>query len=203
MEAEPSPARRPRGPERYVVGRPSDIPEGGSLLVTAGRREIGIYRVKGEFYALLNRCPHLGGPLCSGQVVTDIVSPKPGEVRANPGRTFVTCPWHNWEFDVRTGQSYWNPGLRALPFPVGIEGGAAVAAAVESGSAGRAAGRANGRDAGGRVAGPYTAETIPVSVEDDYLVVTLRPSLPQTGQAAPSARPAVPGATAAATEETS
>ena len=162
MMQDPS-VRRSARPEAYIVGRPSDVPEGGHIVVTAGRREIGVYRLEGSFYALLNRCPHLGGPLCAGQVVTDITAPKPGDVRANGGRTFVTCPWHNWEFDIRTGQSFWNSRLRALPFPVGVEGGEAVAASIERGSA-------------ERVPGPYTAETLPISVEDDYLVVRLRPA---------------------------
>lgn len=158
-------AEAPR-PEAVVVGRPSDVPEGGSILVTVGRREIGIYRVDGQFYGLLNRCPHLGGPLCAGQIVTDIVSPVPGDVRSSPGRTFVTCPWHNWEFDIRTGRSYWNGKLRAMPFPVSVE--------EED--------KAAGLLAAGRVPGPYQAETVPVSVENEYLVLRLRPAQPATAE---------------------
>ncbi len=156
-------ARRSPPPERYIVGRPSDVPEGGHVIVAVGRREVGIFRSDNKFYALLNRCPHLGGPLCVGQVVTDVVAPVPGNVRSSPGRTFVTCPWHNWEFDIRTGQSYWNARLRALPFRVAVESGEAVEASLGSGNA-------------QRVAGPYTAETVPVAVEDHYLVVSLRPA---------------------------
>lgn len=148
-------AARPARPKSVVVGRPADIPEGGSIVVTVGRREIGIFKIGGQFYGLLNRCPHLGGPLCAGQIVTDVVSPMPGDVRARPGRVFVTCPWHNWEFDVRTGQSYWNERLHAMRFPVSVEGKATAAE---------------------RAPGPYQAETVPVSVEDDVLVLWLRPA---------------------------
>jgi 3-phenylpropionate/trans-cinnamate dioxygenase ferredoxin subunit len=156
---------RPPRPEAVVVGRPADVPEGGSIVVTVGRREIGIFRVDGQFYGLLNRCPHLGGPLCAGQIVTDVVSPIPGDVRSRPGRTFVTCPWHNWEFDIRTGQSYWNERLRAMPFPVAVAGKDAVAGLERAESSKRAV-------------GPYQAETVPVSVEDDFLVLRLRPAQP-------------------------
>ena len=135
--------------------------------MTVGRREIGISRVDGQFYGLLNRCPHLGGPLCAGQIVEDVTSPVPGDVRSRPGRIFVTCPWHNWEFDIRTGQSYWNERLRAMPFPVTVEGNHAVAGL----------GTVDSTD---RVAGPYQAETVPVSVEDDFLVLRLRPAQPAT-----------------------
>ncbi len=163
--AEPAASAAP-GVRRYVVARAADIPEGGRLLVEAGGREIGIYRLQGRFHALLNRCPHLGGPLCKGDVVQHVEAPAPGELRHDPGRLYVTCPWHNWEFDVATGQSYWSArGPRARLFPVGVEAGEAVAAALQSGKA-------------ERVPGPYKAETVPVSVEESYLVVALRPAAP-------------------------
>jgi nitrite reductase/ring-hydroxylating ferredoxin subunit len=157
---------RPQGPRKYVVARTSDIAEGDRLIVEVGGREIGIYRVDGKFYGMLNRCPHLGGPLCRGQVVTEVFAPVPGDVRGNQDKVFVTCPWHNWEFDIRTGQSYWNPtGLRARPFPVGVEGGDTLSQAIEGGTA-------------ERVPGPYKAEMIPVSIEHDYIVLSLRPTPP-------------------------
>ena len=160
-------ARAPAGASRFVVARASEIPEGGRILVEVGGREIGIYRLKGRFHALLNRFPPLGGPLCKGGVVSEIHAAVPGEVRGNPDRLFVTCPWHNWEFDVETGQSYWSSaGPKARLFPIGVERGEAVAEAL-------AAGRAE------RVPGPYKAETVPVAVEEDYLVISLRPARPE------------------------
>lgn len=147
---------------RFVVARVDEIPPGQRRIVTAGGREIGVYNIDGRFHALLNRCPHLAGPLCEGQVVNAVESPAPGEVSLDASRTYVTCPWHNWEFDVETGRSYWNPKLRARPLPVGVEGGAEVEAAIARGEV-------------GRLPGPYTAETVPVSVESDYVVLSLRP----------------------------
>lgn len=185
-------ASRPPGPRRYVIGRTDEIPEGGRLIVEAGGREIGIYRVNGAYYALLNRCPHRGGPLCRGQVVTEITAARPGEVRGNPEKIYVTCPWHNWEFDIETGQSYWNPnGSRARPIPVGVESGEALRQALESGAA-------------ERIKGPYAAETVPVAVENDYVVLMLRAASPQTVKRADviasGATPAPDGSLA--TEET-
>jgi 3-phenylpropionate/trans-cinnamate dioxygenase ferredoxin subunit len=165
-------SKLPPGMKRYVVARADEIPEGGRTIVEAGGREIGIYKLKGRFHALLNRCPHLGGPLCKGGVVSEIYAPVPGDVRGDASKLFVTCPWHNWEFDVETGQSYWSPkGPRARLFPVNVEHGETVATALEGGTA-------------ERVPGPYKAEVVPVSVESDYIVIAMRPS--------PSARAAEP-----------
>jgi nitrite reductase/ring-hydroxylating ferredoxin subunit len=49
---------------RHVVAKADEIEPGASKLVTVNGREIGLFNVKGEFYALANRCPHQGGPMC-------------------------------------------------------------------------------------------------------------------------------------------
>jgi nitrite reductase/ring-hydroxylating ferredoxin subunit len=131
----------PPAVKKYVVARTSEVPEGERLIVEVSGREIGIFNIEGEFYALLHRCPHLGGPLCRGQVLNLIYAPAPGDVRFDASRYLLTCPWHNWEFDIRTGQSYWSPErLRARQLPVGVESGEAVAGALERGSAERVPG---------------------------------------------------------------
>jgi nitrite reductase/ring-hydroxylating ferredoxin subunit len=148
---------------RYVVAKVEDIPEGGRILVTVAGREIGVYKVDGSLYGLLNRCPHVGGPLCEGQFVGDVSAAVPGEIRFDPSRKLVACPWHNWEFDVTTGQSYFDPTkLRARAFRVEVESGGEIGAETSA----------------GRVEGPYRAETVPISVEDDYAVVVLGPARP-------------------------
>jgi 3-phenylpropionate/trans-cinnamate dioxygenase ferredoxin subunit len=150
----------PRG-TRYVVARADEIPDGARLVVDVGGREVGIFKVDGEFFALLNRCPHLGGPLCRGQLLEPVLSSGPGDVRLGDA-ALITCPWHGWEFDIRTGRSYWNPDhLRSRRFPVGVEPGAALRRFLETG----------GNE---RIVGPYRAETVPVDVDADYIVVTMR-----------------------------
>ncbi|MBV8913934.1 MAG: Rieske 2Fe-2S domain-containing protein, partial [Acetobacteraceae bacterium] len=47
-------------PRKFVIGRPADIPEGGRVVVEVDGGEVGVFRVDGAFYALLNHCPHLG-----------------------------------------------------------------------------------------------------------------------------------------------
>ncbi|GAA1994806.1 Rieske (2Fe-2S) protein [Nakamurella flavida] len=158
---EPAPARAKK-PQRYVVGRVEDFPESGRLLVEVNGREIGVFQVDGEFHAVLNRCPHLGGPLCYGQIVSKVSSPAPGIVNLDRSQTLLTCPYHNWEFDIRTGQSYFDPhGLSARPFPIGVEAGTALQSDVQSGIA-------------GMVPGPYQAEKFDVEVEEQYIVLTLK-----------------------------
>lgn len=66
----------------------AEMPAGSSRAVTAGRYEVAVFNVAGEFYAIENNCPHQGGPLSEGWLEDEL----------------VTCPWHGWCFDVRSGK---------------------------------------------------------------------------------------------------
>jgi nitrite reductase (NADH) small subunit len=81
----------------------SELPVGSSRKVTVNYQDIVLYRFEDGVFALSAACPHARGPLDRGTVSNGV----------------VTCPWHNWMFDVRTGVSA--GGARALTFPVRIE----------------------------------------------------------------------------------
>ena len=53
---------------RQVVARAGDIAPGTCKIVSVRGREIGIFNLDGEYFALANRCPHAGGPLCRGRI---------------------------------------------------------------------------------------------------------------------------------------
>jgi nitrite reductase/ring-hydroxylating ferredoxin subunit len=135
---------------RHVVARADEIAPGTCKIVTAGGREIGIFNLGGEYFALANRCPHAGGPLCRGRIVGLISSEGPNRYRVSRPGEFIRCPWHGWEYDIRTGQSWCDPkSVVARHFEVTVEPGAELAK------------------------GPYVAESFPVEVEADYLVIDL------------------------------
>ena len=133
---------------RQVVAKASEVAPGTAKMVTVAGREIGIFNLDGEYFALANRCPHAGGPLCGGKIVALVQSDGPGSYRLTRHQEFLRCPWHGWEFDIRTGQSWCDPNsVKARPFAVTVESGENL------------------------VKGPYVAETFPVSVEEDYLII--------------------------------
>ena len=133
---------------RHVVAPVEDIPPGHRKLVDVNGRAVVVFNLGGEFFALNNRCPHKGGSLCEGKQTGLVQSSEPGEYRYSRRGEIIRCPWHSWEFDIRTGKSWCDPErVRARNFPVRVEPGAKL------------------------VEGPYTAETFPVAVENDYVVV--------------------------------
>lgn len=65
----------------------NSVPPGKARAFNVGRYEIALFNVDGNYYALENACPHQGGPIAEGWVE----------------HLTVTCPWHAWCFDLRTG----------------------------------------------------------------------------------------------------
>ena len=134
--------------QRHVVAPVGDIPPGGRKVVEVKGRAVVVFNLGGEFFALNNRCPHKGGSLCDGVQTALVQSSEPGDYQVSRKGEIIRCPWHSWEFDIRTGQSWCDPQrLRTRKYPVSVANGAQL------------------------VEGPYKAETFPVSVENDYVVV--------------------------------
>jgi nitrite reductase/ring-hydroxylating ferredoxin subunit len=136
--------------ERHVVARAAEIAPGTSKLVTVAGRELGLFNLAGEFYAVLSKCPHEGASLCRGKIVRRVESDEPGRYRVVAGSEMIRCPWHGWQYDIRTGQSWCDPDTIALRrYAVSVEAGERI------------------------LKGRYVAETYPVSVEEDYVVIAL------------------------------
>jgi nitrite reductase (NADH) small subunit len=105
------------------VGAADDLVEGAFTLVTVAGRKFGILRWRGEVYALRNSCPHQLGPLCEGRVRPLLDADEPGRVTLNSDTPVVSCPWHGWEFDPRTGESVPGSRYRAARVTVRVDHG--------------------------------------------------------------------------------
>ena len=105
---------------RQVVARAGDVAPGTSVVVNVKGREIGIFNVGGAYFALANRCPHAGGPLCQGRIVPLVQSEGPGHYRLARHQEFLRCPWHGWEFDIESGRHCGDPKYRLRPVDVRV-----------------------------------------------------------------------------------
>jgi len=85
----------------------ADLPPGQATEVTVEGEQVALFNVGGTFHALVNRCPHRGGPL--GQGFLDGVE--------------VSCPWHNWTFDVSTGENVVSAEMKVPRHEVKVEDG--------------------------------------------------------------------------------
>ena len=94
---------------RHVIAPVDELPPGTRKFLTIDERPIAIFNIKGEFFGLLNRCPHQGAALCEGPLIGLAQSSDPGEIEYTRLGEILRCPWHGWEFDLRTGKSHCDP----------------------------------------------------------------------------------------------
>jgi nitrite reductase/ring-hydroxylating ferredoxin subunit len=109
----------------YNVGAADSIRPGQHRVVDAGGRQIGIFNVDGNFYALPNACFHQNGPLCRGRVsgtlIADAQSDHKPEWRLD-GEVII-CPWHSLEFHIKTGRCLAYANRKVPTYPVRVKDG--------------------------------------------------------------------------------
>lgn len=88
------------------VATRNDLKEGMGKRVRVGSKELAVFRVKDQYYAIENACLHRGGPLGDGEL----------------HGYAVTCPWHGWKYDVRTGAFTIIPTLKVKTYALKVEG---------------------------------------------------------------------------------
>jgi len=144
---------------KTVVAPVSEFPPGERRIIKVGGRSIGVFRVRDRFYAVRNRCPHQGGPLCVGHILGDATADEPGRAVVSENPLRIACPWHGWEYDLATGQSFIGAAQPAVKsYRVALEPGSSLVAELDE-------------ERVRLLPGPYTAETFAVTVENDYVVL--------------------------------
>lgn len=104
----------------HFIASVEDIPVGGRKIVEINRMSIGVFNVKGQFYALLNYCPHNGAELCKGKIYGTNLESDVHEYIYGKDQEIIRCPWHGWEFDIKTGESLFDDQVRAKSYPVKV-----------------------------------------------------------------------------------
>jgi nitrite reductase/ring-hydroxylating ferredoxin subunit len=108
-------------PECFVA-KASELKDGDRRIVVDGKKEIGVFCQGGAYYAYSNYCVHAGGPACEGVLinkVVDIIAPD----KTYQGQTFsdelhFACPWHGYEYDIKTGECVGDRRLKLRKFDV-------------------------------------------------------------------------------------
>lgn len=105
------------------LGSAADFPEGAVRIVQAGRHSVGVVRWRGHFYAVRNICPHQGGPACEGKFGPRLTADENHSLQTDDEVPVVSCAWHGWEFDARTGQSLWDERYKIKTWPLVVDSG--------------------------------------------------------------------------------
>ena len=135
---------------KYVVATADEILPGERKLVNVRGRPILIFNLDGDYFGILDRCPHQGASLCKGKLVGLVEADRPGQYNFTRNNEIIRCAWHGWEFDIRTGKSRCEPEkIKATRYNVETKIGSDI---IEE---------------------AYEAEIFDVAVEDNYVIVNL------------------------------
>jgi nitrite reductase/ring-hydroxylating ferredoxin subunit len=106
----------------WLVGKVSDIKDGDRKIVTAGKREIGVFHKDGAFYAYSNTCLHQGGPACEGMITKNVVDVIDNQNlyqgQSYGDETHFVCPWHGYEYDLKTGECIGDRKLKLRKYDI-------------------------------------------------------------------------------------
>jgi nitrite reductase (NADH) small subunit len=91
------------------VGTVDDVRRDGCRVVDVAGRPVGVISVGEEFYAVGDRCPHMGASMCTGSLGGTFVPSEPHELVYGMTDRVLRCPWHGWEFDLASGRSLLEP----------------------------------------------------------------------------------------------
>lgn len=119
------------------IGAVTEFSDPGRKIVGFDRFEVAVFKLDGEFFAYLNQCPHMGGPACQGKMLAKveevIADDKTSKGMAfSKTRMHVVCPWHGFEFDIRTGQHPGNPRARLRKMDVRVADGDVLVAVPDT-----------------------------------------------------------------------
>jgi nitrite reductase/ring-hydroxylating ferredoxin subunit/multimeric flavodoxin WrbA len=87
-----------------------ELPNGSQKIVQLGPHKVALFHFNNEISAIANACLHKAGPLGLGLVENKYDG------------TYVTCPWHGWEYNIKTGSA--PPGYKdqQAVYEVKVEG---------------------------------------------------------------------------------
>lgn len=81
--------------QEIKICKTNELKEGQAKPIQIDGKEIGVFNIKGKYYAIDNICMHAGGPLTGGSIVEDECK--------------VICPWHGWGYDLASGKCVTHP----------------------------------------------------------------------------------------------
>jgi nitrite reductase (NADH) small subunit len=93
--------------EFVAVSSTDEVPPGSLKGVRVGDEEMALAHCDGGFYAVQGHCLHLQGPLAEGHLEGCV----------------LTCPWHGWQYDVRTGKNEFDLAIQLKTYDIQVEDG--------------------------------------------------------------------------------
>jgi nitrite reductase/ring-hydroxylating ferredoxin subunit len=109
---------------KQVVCEASELGPGQIVSAQLGPMPVAVVRTQdGSLYGVLDKCLHQGGRLSRGITEPAPIGDRVGEYRVDLEREIIKCPWHGYEYDLKTGCTLFDPNQRIRTFKVREEDG--------------------------------------------------------------------------------
>jgi nitrite reductase (NADH) small subunit len=101
----------------YLVGALNELEDGGRRVVSCDGTEVGVFKIDGELFAWYNHCAHMRGPVCQGGIYKRVLEPvaedrTTHQLQFCDRATHLVCPWHGYEYNLKTGENQVSPRFR-------------------------------------------------------------------------------------------
>jgi nitrite reductase/ring-hydroxylating ferredoxin subunit len=110
-----------------AVAKFEDLADGDHRIFATHGKEVGVFRIGNDLYAWENHCPHEGGPVCQGKIFGQIDENLQPDMTTTglkySGEKNIVCPWHAYEFNIKTGVHPGDPNVRLKGVKVANQGG--------------------------------------------------------------------------------
>lgn len=111
------------------VAQADEIADRDRKVIIEDNLEIGVFRLGDEYFAWESNCPHMGGPICQGRIMNRVDEVLDEEQRSKGFKfveedVHVVCPWHGFEFNIKTGVHPGDANTRLRGFDVELRDGA-------------------------------------------------------------------------------
>jgi nitrite reductase/ring-hydroxylating ferredoxin subunit len=114
--------------KEILVGEVSAFGERDRKIVVEGDHEIGVFRLGDGFFAWENTCPHMGGPVCQGRILNRVDETIDADGKSQGMRwveedVHLICPWHGFEFNLKTGRHPGEPNTKLKGYETVVKEG--------------------------------------------------------------------------------
>ena len=93
--------------ELHKIGTTEEIRQSNTLAAVVNGKHVAVFQLDGEYIATNGKCPHARGPLHKGEI----------------NGVMLSCPWHGWSYDLKTGVCEEDPNIVLERFPVEVKSG--------------------------------------------------------------------------------
>lgn len=112
----------------HKVAEVDELENGDRVVMELEGREIGVFKIEGKYFAYTSWCAHQSGPICEGQVGGTVEATFDRDSRETTREwtregQLIRCPWHDWEYDLESGECLSKQGIRLPEHDVRVEDG--------------------------------------------------------------------------------